>query len=68
MVLDDLDLKFDYRSATPKQSTQPLPSEKVKAWREVTIYLTSCDTKLSFDSITVPLRRRKLSNCRSRYL
>ena len=68
MVLDDLDLKFDYRSSTPKQSTQPLPSEKVKAWREVTIYLIFCDTKLSFDSITVPLRRRKLSNCRSRYL
>ena len=35
MVLDDLDLKFDYRSSTPKQSSQPLPSEKVKAWREV---------------------------------
>ena len=36
MVLDDLDLKFDYRSSTPKQSPQSLPSEKVKAWREVT--------------------------------
>jgi len=35
MVLDDLDLKFDYRSSTPKQSPQSLPSEKVKAWREV---------------------------------
>ncbi|KAF9650852.1 hypothetical protein BDM02DRAFT_3092255 [Thelephora ganbajun] len=34
MVLDDLDLKFDYRSSTPKQSPQSLPSEKVKAWRE----------------------------------
>lgn len=35
MVLDDLDLKLDYRSSTPKQSPQPLPLEKVKAWREV---------------------------------
>jgi autophagy-related protein 2 len=39
MVLDDLDLKFDYRSSTPKQSPQSLPSEKVKAWREVIAYL-----------------------------
>lgn len=38
MVLDDLDLKFDYRSSTPKQSPQPLPSEKVKAWREVIMH------------------------------
>jgi len=28
MVLDDLDLKFDYRSSTPKQSPQPLPQRK----------------------------------------
>ena len=41
IVLDDLDLKFDYRSSTPKQSPQSLPSEKVKAWREVIIYLFS---------------------------
>ena len=40
MVLDDLDLKFDYRSSTPKQSPQPLPSEKVKAWREVITHLS----------------------------
>jgi len=66
MVLDDLDLKFDYRSSTPKQSPQPLPSEKVKAWREVMTCLISCDTKLSFDSTTVPLRRRKPSSCLSR--
>ena len=39
IVLDDLDLKFDYRSSTPKQSPQPLPSEKVKAWREVITHL-----------------------------
>lgn len=39
MVLDDLDLKFDYRSSTPKQPPQPLPSEKVKAWREVITHL-----------------------------
>ena len=38
MVLDDLDLKFDYRSPTPKQSLQPLPSDKVKAWHEVTTH------------------------------
>jgi len=67
MVLDDLDLKFDYRSSTPKQSPQPLPSEKVKAWREVIACLIFCDTQLSFDSTTVPSRRRKLSSCRSRY-
>ena len=67
MVLDDLDLKFDYRSSTPKQSPQSLPSEKVKAWREVIIYPIVCYTKLRFDSITVPLRRRKPSNYRSRY-
>ena len=67
MVLDDLDLKFDYRSSTPKQSPQPLPSEKVKAWREVMACLISCDTKLSFDSTTDPLRRRGPSSCRSRY-
>ena len=68
MVLDDLDLKFDYRSSTPKQSPQSLPSEKVKAWREVIVYLIFCDMKLSFDSVTVPLRKKKPSNCRSRYL
>lgn len=34
LILDDLDLKFDYRSSTPKQTPQPLPSEKVNAWRE----------------------------------
>ena len=68
MVLDDLDLKFDYRSSTPKQSPQSLPSEKVKAWREVILYLDFCYTKLSFDSVTVPSRRRRLSSCRSRYL
>ena len=68
MVLDDLDLKFDYRSSTPKQSPQSLPSEKVMAWREVIIYPFFCHTKLRFNSITVPLRRKKPSNCRSRYL
>jgi len=68
MVLDDLDLKFDYRSSTPKQSPQSLPSEKVKAWREVTAYLIFRDSKLRFDSITVPLKRRKPFNCQSRYL
>ena len=67
MVLDDLDLKFDYRSSTPKQSSQSLPSEKVKTWREVMACLILCDTKLSFDSTTVPLRRRKSSGCQSRY-
>jgi len=67
MVLDDLDLKFDYRSSTPKQSPQPLPSEKVKAWREVIACLVSCNTKLSLDSTTVPLRRKEHSSCRSRY-
>jgi hypothetical protein len=60
MVLDDLDLKFDYRSSTPKQSPQPLPSEKVKAWREVIAYLIFRDTKLRFDSTTVPSRRGSL--------
>ena len=68
MVLDDLDLKFDYRSSTPKQSPQSLPLEKVKAWREVIAYLVFCDTRLSFDSTTVPLRRRKPFSFRSRYL
>ena len=67
MVLDDLDLKFDYRSSTPKQFPQPLPSEKVKAWREVIARLIFCDTKLSFHSTIVPLRRRKHSSSRSRY-
>ena len=38
-VLDELDLKFDYRTSTPKQSSQPLPSEKVRAWREVMTHL-----------------------------
>ena len=42
MVLDDLDLKFDYRSSTPKQSPQSLPTEKVKAWREVTTHPVFC--------------------------
>jgi autophagy-related protein 2 len=45
MVLDDLDLKFDYRSSTPKQSPQSLPSEKVKTWREVMVYLFFYDIK-----------------------
>ena len=67
MVLDDLDLKFDYRSSTPKQTPQSLPTEKVKAWREVITCLLFCDTTLSFDSTIVPLRRRKPSSCRSRY-
>ena len=67
MVLDDLDLKFDYRSSTPKQSPQSLPSEKVKAWREVIMCSIFCYTKLRFNSITVPLRRRKPSKHRSRY-
>ena len=67
MVLDDLDLKFDYRSSTPKQSPQSLPSEKVKAWRKVIAYLKFYVKKLKFDSVTVPSRRRRPSNCRSRY-
>ena len=68
MVFDDLGLGLDYRSSTPKQSTRPLPSEKVKAWREVITHLFFFDTKLSFYSITVLLRRRKRFDCRSRYL
>ena len=67
MVLDDLDLKFDYRSSTPKQSSQPLPSEKVKAWREVVNPLFFSNTKLRFISVTVPLRKRQPFDCRSRY-
>lgn len=69
MVLDDLDLKFDYRSSTPKQSPQSLPSEKVKAWREVIPRpVLLFDAKLRFDSVTVPLRRSNLSGYQSRYL
>ena len=67
LVLDDLDLKFDYRSLTPRQSPQALPSEKVKAWREVIACPSFCDTKLRFTSVTVPSKRKQPSNYQSRY-
>lgn len=62
LVLDDLDLKFDYRSSTPKQTPRPLPSEKVKAWREVMAFIFFRDAKLRSISVTVPSRRKQRCN------
>lgn len=63
LILNDLDLKFDYRSSTPKQTSQPLPSEKVKAWREVMAYLFFRDAKLRFISVTAPWKRKQHYGC-----